>query len=78
MRCSGGAPEGVSTLHHIAPSLSFGEQDAVIRWHEEIGQPFRVEHFGWVGWRGIFTEDPEGNTVELVAFDPPLLDQPSG
>jgi len=50
----------------------------VIRWHEEIGQPFRVEHFGWVGWRGIFTEDPEGNTVELVAFDPPLLDQPSG
>jgi len=51
---------------------------AMIRWYGEIGRPFRVEHFGWAGWRGIFTEDPEGNTVELVAFGPSLLDQPSG
>ncbi len=73
-----GPPEGVSSLHHIALSLPFGEQEAVMRWYEEIGQPYRVEHFGWVGWRGIFTEDPEGNTIELVAFDPSLRDQPSG
>ncbi len=39
-------------------------------YEDVIGQPYRVEHFGWVGWRGIFTDDPEGNTVELVAFDP--------
>ena len=41
-----GASEGASTLHHIALSLPFGEQEAVMRWYEEIGQPFRVEHFG--------------------------------
>ena len=66
---------GASALHHIALSLPFVEQDAVMRWYDQIDQPYRVEHFGWIGWRGIFTQDPEGNTVELVAYDPSLLDQ---
>jgi catechol 2,3-dioxygenase-like lactoylglutathione lyase family enzyme len=58
-----------SSLHHLALSLPYAEQDAVMRWYDSIGQPYRVEHFGWVGWRGVFTTDPEGNTVELVAYD---------
>ncbi len=64
-----------SALHHIALSVPFAEQEAVIRWYEQIGQPYRVEQFGWIGWRGIFTQDPEGNTVELVAYDPSMLNQ---
>ena len=43
-------------------------------WYDKIGQPYRVERFGWIGWQGIFTEDPEGNTVELVAYDASLKD----
>lgn len=62
-----------SSLHHLALSLPYAEQDAVMRWYEEIDQPYRVEHFGWIGWRGVFTQDPEGNTVELVAYDPSEL-----
>ena len=62
-----------SSLHHLALSLPFDEQDAVIRWYETLGQPYRVEIFDWIGWRGIFTKDPEGNTVELVAYDASLL-----
>jgi catechol 2,3-dioxygenase-like lactoylglutathione lyase family enzyme len=61
-----------SSLHHIALTVPFEEQDAAMRWYETRGQPYRVEHFGWVGWRGVFTEDPEGNTVELVAHHPSL------
>ena len=70
------APEtgAKSSLHHLALSLPFEEQDAVIEWYEKIGQPYNVQHFGWIGWRGIFTTDPEGNTVELVAYDPSLKD----
>jgi catechol 2,3-dioxygenase-like lactoylglutathione lyase family enzyme len=64
-----------SSLHHIALSLPFEEQEAVMRWYDNLGQSYRVEQFGWIGWRGIFTEDPEGNTVELVAYDPSLLNQ---
>ena len=58
-----------SSLHHIALSLPHAEQEAVMAWYDHLGQPYRVEHFGWIGWRGVFTEDPEGNTVELVAYD---------
>lgn len=59
-----------SSLHHIALSLGWDEQDAAMAWYDRIGQRYRVEHFDWIGWRGVFTEDPEGNTVELVAARP--------
>jgi catechol 2,3-dioxygenase-like lactoylglutathione lyase family enzyme len=62
-----------SSLHHLALSLPFAEQDAVMRWYDENGIDYRVQIFDWIGWRGIFTTDPEGNTVELVAYDPSLL-----
>ena len=58
---------GNSALHHIALSLGLEEQARAIAWYEEIGQPYRIEEFEWIGWRGVFTTDPEGNTVELVA-----------
>jgi len=58
-----------SSLHHLALSLPYAEQVAVMAWYDQIGQPYTVEHFDWVGWRGVFTTDPEGNTVELVAYD---------
>ncbi len=63
-----------SSLHHIALSLPFEEQAAVMAWYDRIGQPYRFEKFGWIGWQGIFTTDPEGNTVELVAYDASLKD----
>lgn len=59
-----------SSLHHIALTVGWDEQDAATAWYRSIGQEYRIEHFDWIGWRGIFTEDPEGNTIELVAADP--------
>ncbi|HSF95557.1 MAG TPA: VOC family protein [Thermohalobaculum sp.] len=59
-----------SSLHHLALSLGWDEQERAIAWYDRIGQPYRVKHFDWIGWRGVFTEDPEGNTVELVAAGP--------
>ncbi len=58
-----------SSLHHLALSLPVEEQDAAVAWLEHQRLPCRVETFPWIGWRGVFTQDPEGNTVELVAFD---------
>ena len=63
---------GGSALHHIALSLPFAEQEAAMAWYETHGIPHRVEQFGWIGWRGVFVQDPEGNTVELVAYDPSM------
>lgn len=59
-----------SSLHHLALSLPWEEQDAVIAWYETLKREYHVETFPWVGWRGVFTKDPDGNTVELVAKKP--------
>ncbi len=59
-----------SSLHHLALSLPWEEQDAVIAWYETLGREYHVETFPWVGWRGVFTKDPDGNSVELVAKEP--------
>jgi catechol 2,3-dioxygenase-like lactoylglutathione lyase family enzyme len=58
-----------SSLHHLALSMTYADQQRAMDWFDSIGQPWHVEHFGWIGWRGVFTHDPEGNTVELVAYD---------
>lgn len=59
-----------SSLHHLALSLPWDEQEAAAKWLEQEGCPTRFEIFEWTGWRGLFTKDPDGNTVELVAADP--------
>ncbi|MCY3879016.1 MAG: VOC family protein [Rhodobacteraceae bacterium] len=69
------ATGAASSLHHLAFSLPAHEQEAVMLWYDAKGLPYRVEYFDWIGWRGVFTEDPEGNTVELVAHTGP---QPAG
>lgn len=59
-----------SSLHHLALSLPWEEQDAVIAWYKTLDIEYQVETFSWVGWRGVFTKDPDGNSVELVAKEP--------
>ena len=62
-----------SSLHHVALTVDYAEQEAAMRWYDRHDVPYRVQIFDWVGWRGIFAQDPEGNTVELVAHDSSLL-----
>lgn len=56
-----------SSLHHVALTIDAAEQVAAERFLVGEGLPCRIEDFPWIGWRGVFTRDPEGNTVELVA-----------
>ena len=56
-----------ASLHHLALTVDAAELEAVVAWYESQGLTYRVEDFPWIGWRGVFTNDPEGNTVELVA-----------
>lgn len=63
-----------SSLHHLALTVSFEDQAKAMAWYDELGQPYKIENFGWIGWRGVFTTDPEGNTVELVAYHDSLRD----
>ncbi|MEL6550949.1 MAG: VOC family protein [Pseudomonadota bacterium] len=59
-----------SSLHHLALTVDYAAQDRLRAFLDGNGVPHRTEHFDWIGWRGIFIEDPEGNTVEFVAGVP--------
>lgn len=59
-----------SSLHHLALSLPWGEQEDAAIWLRQEGCDVRFVDFYWTGWRGLFTVDPDGNTVELVAASP--------
>ncbi|MEM9707422.1 MAG: VOC family protein [Pseudomonadota bacterium] len=56
-----------SSLHHLALTVARDQQGALEAYFTEIGLAYRVEVFDWIGWRGTFVTDPEGNTVEFVA-----------
>jgi catechol 2,3-dioxygenase-like lactoylglutathione lyase family enzyme len=60
------AGEG-STLHHLALAISIEDQPAAQEWLTAHGHATWIEDFSWIGWRGLFTTDPDGNTVEFVA-----------
>jgi catechol 2,3-dioxygenase-like lactoylglutathione lyase family enzyme len=64
-----GAPEtgAASSLHHVALTVSADEQPRVEAWLRAQGLSPRTQDFPWIGWRGLFVTDPEGNTVEFVA-----------
>ena len=65
----GGSPKGgaSSTLHHLALTVDYDRQDDLCAFLDEKGVEYSVQEFGWIGWRGVFVTDPEGNTVEFVA-----------
>jgi len=64
-----------SSLHHLALSLERADQDKAINWFADQNIEHNIQLFGWIGWRGVFLRDPEGNTVELVAYDDAFLDR---
>jgi len=59
-----------SSLHHLALAVDYEAQDALRDFLNAQGVPHRTEDFEWIGWRGVFITDPEGNTVEFVARVP--------
>ena len=56
-----------SSLHHIALGIAADDQLPAQSWLEAHGYQTHYQGFAWIGWRGLFTQDPDGNTLELVA-----------
>ncbi len=59
-----------TTVDHVAfeiPRDAYESERARLRSHriEPIEKTFE-----WVSWRSLFFDDPEGNRVELVCYDP--------
>ena len=61
-----------STLDHLAFAIALEEYEPRRRQLEEAGLEVTPKEFPGFGWRALFVRDPDGNTVEFVAYDPDL------
>ena len=67
LKCTSSAPKtGSGALHHLALTVTPHDQVRAADWFRRLGVACRFEDFPWIGWRGLFLSDPEGNRVELV------------
>ncbi|MEM6306711.1 MAG: VOC family protein [Pseudomonadota bacterium] len=61
---------GASALHHLALTVDYAAQDDLKIFLDRHSIAHRTEVFDWIGWRGVFITDPEGNVIEFVAACP--------
>lgn len=59
-----------SPLHHLALEIDLEDYEVIHKELNEKNIPCVMESFNWVKWKSIFIQDPEGNIVEFVCYDP--------
>jgi catechol 2,3-dioxygenase-like lactoylglutathione lyase family enzyme len=60
-------------IDHIAFEIDRADFDAERKRLEQMGQAIEIAEHAWVHWRSLYVTDPEGNTVELVCYDPTVV-----
>jgi catechol 2,3-dioxygenase len=61
-------------LDHIAFAIEPADLGAERERLRGLGHVVREAVHGWVGWRSLYIDDPEGNVVEWVCYDAATLD----
>jgi catechol 2,3-dioxygenase-like lactoylglutathione lyase family enzyme len=65
------APDSATTtVDHLAFEIALADFDPELQRLADRGLTVRTAEHGWVHWRSLYIDDPEGNTVELVCYDP--------
>lgn len=59
-----------STLHHLALAISNDDLAAEKERLEGLGLEVTSADHKWTQWRSLYVNDPEGNVIEWVCFDP--------
>jgi catechol 2,3-dioxygenase len=65
-----GLDAATTTIDHLAFEIARGDYDAEKNRLERLGLAVRTAEHAWVHWRSLYVDDPDGNTVELVCYDP--------
>ncbi|HEY3108083.1 MAG TPA: 4a-hydroxytetrahydrobiopterin dehydratase [Chloroflexota bacterium] len=63
---------GGTTLDHLAFAIPLAAYESERARLEGLGLSVRMAEHAWVHWRSLYVDDPEGNLVELVCYDPAL------
>jgi catechol-2,3-dioxygenase len=58
-----------STLHHIALNIDLIDFESEKRRLEGLGVKVQATEHAWIHVRSLYFADPEGNTLEFVAYD---------
>ena len=65
-------PDGVSqersTFDHLAFDIDLEDYESERKRLEKLGLSVKTKTYDW-GWRSLYINDPEGNTIEFVCFD---------
>jgi len=64
-----GTDASTSTIDHIAFEISLADFADELKRLESLGLQVETAEHAWVHWRSLYVTDPEGNQVELVAYD---------
>jgi catechol-2,3-dioxygenase len=59
-----------TTVDHMAFEIALADFEAEKTRLEGFGVSVETAEHAWVHWRSLYIDDPEGNTVELVCYDP--------
>ena len=59
-----------SAVDHLAFTIALDDYEPQRQRLEALGLAVTTATHSWVHWRSLYLEDPEGNTVELVCYDP--------
>lgn len=68
------ANTSAGSLHHFAFALEKSDFEIEQSRLAESGVELQVAEHSRFGWRSLYFYDPDGNNVELVSFDPDLLE----
>ena len=58
-----------STLHHIALNIALEDYESEKMRLEDLGLKVNATEHEWLHVRSLYIHDPEGNSLEFVAYD---------
>lgn len=61
------------SLHHFAFALEKSDFESEQKRLEEMRVDLQIAEHRRFGWRSLYLYDPDGNSVELVCYDPDVL-----
>ena len=65
----------LTTIDHLAFEIPLESYESERQRLEALGLRVSRKVFDWLGGRSLFFEDPDGNTIELIAHDPTAMQE---
>jgi len=65
-----GLNAATTTIDHIAFEIDRADFDRERQRLQELGLVVETAEHAWIDWRWLYLNDPEGNRVEQVCYDP--------